>query len=163
MSSAFLLIVYPSFSCFAILRTFGLAVISSIRCPHSLTSNFSYFSLSFLLSQSLILMVTSSVCVRSPSQRAKNTDRILQSVLPVTVILISRTGYPSGGSHRTVPPPFSRTCRHPHSSWSYYCTHRWLPACSLCIRSVFFRSHAISESVRIPLLLSDSSCEIITP
>ena len=57
----------------------------------------------------------------------KNTDRILQSVLPVTVILISRTGYPSGGSLRTVLPPLLRTCHHPHHC-SAQAIHKATPA-----------------------------------
>lgn len=40
------------------------------------SGGFARIPLSFLLPQSLILMVTPSVCVCSPSQSAKNTDRI---------------------------------------------------------------------------------------
>ena len=116
--------------------------------------NFLYFSSLFLLSQFLIFMVTPSVCVRSPSKNAKKTrTAFLQSVLPVTVGLTFRTGYPSGGSLRTVPPPLSRTCHHPHSSWSHRCTPRWLPACSLRIRPAALtppgRTHRRSLTDRI--------------
>ena len=50
-------------------------------------------------------------------------------------------------------PPLSRTCHYPHSSWSYRCTLRWLPACSLRIRSVALtppgRTHRCSLTGRI--------------
>lgn len=121
-----------------------------------MTTHASISASSPAISKAALSISIISICVRDTSWNAKKHG-LHFSAVRAFLSLIFLFLVCGGGIRQEVsfvPPILSRTYYHPYSSWSCYCTLRWLPTVFLRIRLASLFTKSSDRSIRLDFIIS---------